>query len=130
MANLSKEILTFAAGDTTFFEAFSDYYFNHDKMSQEQHDKIHKAFFSEIEKRSGVVRTEENINSWCANPMVQWASMSVVDATVNSILPQTLNSSIGVFTDLRFVGYGDTVKFRVKPRTLFTVSKGNLRPAC
>ena len=122
--NLSKEILTFAAGDTTFFEAFSDYYFNHDKMSQEQHEKIHKAFFSEIEKRSGVARTAENADSWVSNPMVQWASYAVVDAVVNSILPQTLNTSIGVFTDLRFVGYGDTVKFRVKPRTLYTVSLG------
>lgn len=127
---LSNEIITFAAGNTEFYEKFAKYYNNQDKVTQEHRDEIHNLFFSEIERRSGVARTADNANAWAANPMVQWACYSVIDATVNSILPQTLNSSIGVFTDLRFTSYGDIVKFRVKPRTLFTVSKGNLRPAC
>lgn len=121
---LSNEIITFAAGNTEFYEKFAKYYNNQDKVTQEHRDEIHNLFFSEIERRSGVARTAENANAWAANPMVQWACYSVIDATVNSILPQTLNSSIGVFTDLRFTSYGDIVKFRVKPRTLFTVSKG------
>lgn len=50
--------------------------------------------------------------------------MAVIDATINSVLPQTLNPSIGLFTDLRFVSYGDIMKFKVKPRSLFIVSDG------
>lgn len=56
--------------------------------------------------------------------------MSIIDATINSVLPMTINPSVGIFTDLRFVSYGDVVHFNVKPRTLYVVSEGNLRPAC
>lgn len=120
----SNELITFANGNTDFLEAFQDYYFNESARTAEKSEKIHNAFFAEIEKRSGVVRNADNANAWATNPQVVWGAMSVIDAVVNSVLPQTLNTSIGIFTDLRTVGYGDVVKFRVKPRTLFTVSKG------
>ena len=50
--------------------------------------------------------------------------MSIIDATINSVLPMTINPSVGIFTDLRFVSYGDVVHFNVKPRTLYVVSDG------
>lgn len=50
--------------------------------------------------------------------------MAVIDAVINSVLPLTINPSIGVFTDLRFVSYGDIVHYTIKPRTLYTVSQG------
>lgn len=61
-----------------------------------------------------------------ANLCEHIAAFAVVDAVVNTVLPQTLNSSIGLFTDLKFVGYGDSVKFRVRPRGLFVVSRGGM----
>lgn len=138
MPKFSNEIVRFANGDTTFFDAFSDYYFHWAKETKredlgaydatvslaEKSDKIQKAFFAQIEKMSGVKRTDENANSWAANPMVQWACFALVDAVINSILPQTINSSVGIFTDMRYVSYGDLVKYTIKPRTLFTVSRG------
>lgn len=120
----SDEIVAFANGNTDFFEAFAEYYNNADCRTAEKSEKIHNAFFTKIAEMAGVNRTEENKNAWMVHPNVQWASMAVIDAVVNSILPQTLNTTIGVFTDLRFVGSGDVIKFRVKPRSLYTVSKG------
>lgn len=138
MPKFSNEIVQFANGDTTFFEAFSDYYFHwnsevkNEKLGyfdntrslSEKSDKIQKAFFAQIEKMSGVKRTDDNANAWASNPQVQWACFALVDAVINSILPATINPSIGIFTDMRYVSYGDIVKYTIKPRSLFTVSRG------
>lgn len=155
MPNISNEIVTFCAGGektSDFITAFQDYYvqtrdmrdglklFAYDTNTSydEKAQKISDAFFAEVEARSGVKRSPENVNAWCANPNVKWAAMAVLDATINSVLPLTINPSIGIFTDLRFVSYGDIVHYTIKPRTLYTVSTGNkvarpstfYRPAC
>lgn len=52
------------------------------------------------------------------------AFMSVVDATVNAILPNILTDTIGLIADLRFVSLDDIVKFKIMPNQFFTVSKG------
>ena len=53
-----------------------------------------------------------------------FAAMAIVDAVVNSVLPMTINPSVGLFTDMRYVSYGDIVHFTVKPRSLYIVSDG------
>lgn len=53
------------------------------------------------------------------------ATFAIVDALVNSVLPLTINPSVGLFTDMRYVSYGDMVHFKVMPRSLFVVSEGN-----
>lgn len=136
MPNLSKEIVQFANGNTDFYTAFQDYY-AHDTYSRtgkklvsfsevpsldEKASKVSDAFFAEVARVSGVVRTEGNKEAWALNPMVRWATFSVIDTMVNSVLPMTINPSIGIYTDIRYVSLGDVVKFRIKPRTLFTVS--------
>lgn len=122
----TNEIKTFAQGNLDFFEAFNKYYFNESERTAEHADAIQTAFFAEAEKRSGVARTAENADSWHVNPMVQWACMSIIDAVINSVLPQTINESMGLFTDLRLVGAGDIVKIRIKPRTLYNLTKGGM----
>lgn len=122
--NLSKEIVAFANGNTDFYVAFQDYYFNRDKMTSENHDKIHNAFFNEIVAKSGVAREGLSTEAWISHPSVQWAAFAVVDATINAILPQIFSNTFGVFADFRFVSLGDVVKFRIQPNQFFTVSKG------
>lgn len=138
MANLTKEVVQFANGNTDFYEAFQDYYFHysdenykkplgaydHSRSLSEKSEKINTAFLSEVERVSGVQRSGMNVENWATNPMVGWAALAVVDATINPILPQTLNTSMGLYTDIRYVSYGDVVKYKIKPRTLFTVSRG------
>ena len=53
-----------------------------------------------------------------------FASLAIVDATINAILPKIFTDTFGVVADLRTVGAGDVVKFRVRPNSFFTVSLG------
>lgn len=59
-----------------------------------------------------------------------FAAMAILNESINSVLPAYINNSLNPFVDMKYVGFGDIVKFRVKPRQLYTVSKGNFRPAC
>ena len=125
--SMPNEVVQFAqtnGGNTDFYVAFQDYYFNRDKMDSEKHDKLQNAFFAEIVAKSGVSRDGLTTEAWVSHPSVQWASFAVVDATVNAILPQVLTPAFGLFTDFRFVSLGDVVKFKIKPNQFFTVSKG------
>lgn len=125
--SMPNEVVQFAqtnGGNTDFYVAFQDYYFNRDKMDSEKHDKLQNAFFAEIIAKSGVSRDGLTTEAWVSHPSVQWASFAVVDATVNAILPQVLTPAFGLFTDFRFVSLGDVVKFKIKPNQFFTVSKG------
>ena len=131
--SMPNEVVQFAqtnGGNTDFYVAFQDYYFNRDKMDSEKHDKLQNAFFAEIIAKSGVSRDGLTTEAWVSHPSVQWSAFAVVDATVNAILPQVLTPAFGLFTDFRFVSLGDVVKFKIKPNQFFTVSKGNYRPAC
>ena len=125
--SMPNEVVQFAqtnGGNTDFYVAFQDYYFNRSKMDSEKHDKLQNAFFAEIIAKSGVSRDGLTTEAWVSHPSVQWASFAVVDATVNAILPQVLTPAFGLFTDFRFVSLGDVVKFKIMPNQFFTVSKG------
>lgn len=125
--SMPNEVVQFAqtnGGNTDFYVAFQDYYFNRDKMDSEKHDKLQNAFFAEIIAKSGVFRDGLTTEAWVSHPTVQWASFAVVDATVNAILPQVLTPAFGLFTDFHFVSLGDVVKFKIMPNQFFTVSKG------
>lgn len=125
--SMPNEVVQFAqtnGGNTDFYVAFQDYYFNRDKMDSEKHDKLQNAFFTEIVAKSGVSRDGLTTEAWVSHPSVQWAAFAVVDATVNAILPQVLTPAFGLFTDFRFVSLGDVMKFKIMPNQFFTVSKG------
>lgn len=122
--SLSNEIITFAKGDTTLYEAAERYYRFENERTAENAEKLTKAFFSEIERQSGVVREGLDVGAWTNHPSVKWASMAVIDATINAIIPVVILPQFGTFCDFRTAGIGDIVKFRVAPRGLFTVSRG------
>ena len=121
MPTLSKEVIKFAAGNTDFYEAAVDNYLN---PTPEKAKLVDTAFFAEMEAKSCLKREGLAPEAWATNPSVKWASFAIVDAVINAILPSVLTPAFGVFMDLRFVGVGDIMKFRVQPNTLYTVSKG------
>lgn len=138
MATISNEILQFAAGDASFYVKFQDYFFHKSEVENgrkigayeanvslaQKSESIKEAFFAEIEKVSGVRRTAENAEAWMANPMVRWANFAILNATINAVLPAYVAGSLAPFVDFRTVSYGDIVKFKIQPRTLYTVSRG------
>lgn len=126
---LTNELKKFAAGNVDFYVAFDEYYGckNQNRTPSipmyEMAEKVGRGYFAEIERLAGV-KQADCPNSWMANPQVQWASMAIVNEVVNSLLPQYMTNSLSPFVDFRTTRYGDTVKFDIKPRTLYVVSRG------
>ena len=66
---LTKEIIQFAEGNTDFYEGAVDFYHN---PSVEKNEILNKAFFAEVERKSGVSRDGLTSGAWIANPQVHW----------------------------------------------------------
>ena len=127
---LTNELKLFAGNNTDFYVAFDEYYACKADSTRtpsismaEMSEKIQNGFFAEVERLSGANRAD-NPNAWMANPMVQWACFAIIDAEINSLVPQYITNSLAPFVDFKVVGYGDVVKYDVKPRALYTVSRG------
>lgn len=63
------------------------------------------------------------LETWANHPSLKWATFAVVNAMVDMILPQVVIDSIGLYTDVRTIDWGDSAAFDVEPRDLFVVSK-------
>jgi hypothetical protein len=134
--NIPMNVLAFAQDKVDVYKAFSDY-FNHYRAENgnekvkydnsisfdEKNDKMHKALVNEVSRVSGVAFTEFKPEVYATNPMVNWAAFAVINAMIDTILPETLIDSIGIYTDIRVGGFGDNFSFEIKPRDLFAVTK-------
>lgn len=121
---LNQEIVTFAAGNTDCYVAFQDYFCNKAVQTSENHEKLNKAFFAEVNAKSGVNAEGLSTEALLSHPSYRWSFFSVTEAVINAILPNILTDTIGLIADLRFVSLGDIVKFKIMPNQFFTVSKG------
>jgi hypothetical protein len=94
-------------------------------ISFEEKDKLMNAAFKrEIMRIANVTNFEAfPLEAWVTNPMVSWATFAVVSAMVDMILPETIIDTIGAYTEIRNIGYGDSAKFDITPRDIFVVSK-------
>lgn len=148
---IPNQVMTFAGGQDklTVYLAFADYW-NHYRAQNEEGkenlpykkftlDKdgkqidftleakeaiLKKGIVEEILRKSGVSDVSQfALETWSGHPVIKWASFAVVSALIDMILPQTLIDSIGMYTDVSSVGYGDTGSFNITPRDLFVVSK-------
>lgn len=71
MAILIPEVVQFAAGNTDFYEAAYDNYHN---PSPEKETLLNKAFFAEVERKSGVSRKGLTLEAWMSHPSVTWVN--------------------------------------------------------
>lgn len=138
---LSRNVMTFAAGNMPLFTGFYDmwnhyqyknareenkkkYEYDTSKTLEEKETAINSALVDYIIKRSGInYATKENVAEWFWKKSVMEETFAVVGALVDMILPDTIMDKIGLFTDVRQIGFGDSASFDVAPRDLFTVSK-------
>ena len=134
---LPNNVEKFAAGNNKFYEAFVDY-FNHyrsqngtkgltftaDKSFAEKESLIDVAFRKEIARFSGVPNAHElSPTAMASHPVITWATFEIVNQLVDAILPNAITDSIGLYTDVRTIGFGDSASFDIEPRDLFVVSK-------
>lgn len=139
MNKLSDSIVAFSGGKVDAYVKFRDYY-NHysnevlkknigtydTKVSlSEKEDKMHDTILEEAERMTGMSRPAGMADqTWATNPTFKWATFAIVAQMIETILPATVVDSIGLYTDMRFIGWGDVPLFEVPNRALFTVSLG------
>jgi hypothetical protein len=143
MIKVPLNVLAFAK-DTTPYEMFVDYYRHFQSINggkkydfqtlnskgqplsfSEKEVQMNEALRKEVARISGVSFDPAiAVEQWAMNPMVSWALFSIVSAMIDMVLPDSLIDSIGLYTDIRNGGWGDSFSFDIKPRDLFVVSKG------
>ena len=92
-------------------------------FSESEH-VLNQMLVKEILRKAGISNFAENpVETWATHPMLKWASMAVVQALMDMILPQTIIDTIGLYTDVVNIGWGESYAIDIKPRDLFVVSK-------
>ena len=90
----------------------------------EKETAMNKALTKEIMRHAGITSFDQfPLETWANHPSLKWATFAVVSALVDMILPQVIIDSIGLYSDIRTIGWGDSAAFDVEPRDLFVVSK-------
>ena len=90
----------------------------------DKEEKLNAALKREIMRVAGVSNFDQfPLEAWANHPTLKWATFAVISAVIDMILPQTIIESIGIYSDVRTIGWGDSAAFDVSPRDLFIVSK-------
>lgn len=144
---LPKNVQTFAAGNTDLYEKAVDWWNQYRSMNgakglsystkatntegqlveisfSEKEEQMNQALKREILRVAGVSNINEfPSETWASHPLVKWATFAVVSAVLDVLIPDTIIDSIGMYTDVRSIGWGDSAAFDIEPRDLFVVSK-------
>lgn len=94
-------------------------------ISLEEKDKaLNKVMLSAVESALNVKKPEMlSFANWANQTAVKEMTFAMISALIDAVLPETLIDDIGLYTDVRTGGFGDSFKFDIKPRELFTVSE-------
>lgn len=149
MSQIPNQVMQFAGGESNLavYNAFKDYFrhyqANNGKEGVEynkfttdangnrvelsfsaKEDALNQALKKEILRKAGITDISQfPLETWAGHPVLRWASFAVVSALVDMILPEVMIDSIGLYSDIRTIGWGDSAAFDIKPRDLFVVSK-------
>ena len=135
-----NSVLAFAEQSKDLYTAFKDYK-DHwlsanrhvkgkafsDKSLDDKDKVITKLFTEEIEKRSGLSLKDADVAHYANNPMVRYFADEIIDTMVDMIIPDVLNTSVGLIADIQYLDWGDTGKFDMRNNGLFNVSKAGYR---
>ena len=136
-------IVNFSHGKAELYEMFGDYWneyrtnngktgLSFSKVNKagepisfsEKENELNAFMKKEILRTAGIESLEQfPLETWATHPNIVWATFAIVNSMVDMILPETMIDSIGMYTEVRTGGYGDSFAFEVKPRDLFVVSK-------
>lgn len=137
MTKIPAHVMEFAQGNVDIYKAFAEYFrhnaavnfgkkefsYNKEVSLEEKEKQVNEMFCSEVKRISGVP-FEFGVATMATNPQVQWAGFAIMSAMIDTILPETIVDSIGMYTDVVTGGFGDSFAFDIEPRNLFVVSKG------
>jgi hypothetical protein len=145
---LPSNVLMFAAGNTDLYEKAQDWWNQYRTMNgakgldfstkalntetgqmvevsfAQKEEQLNQALKRDILKVAGIANFDQfPVETWATHPTLRWATFAVVSALLDVLIPDTLIDSIGLYSDVRTIGWGDSAAFDVEPRDLFTVSK-------
>jgi len=90
----------------------------------EKEEKMNAALKREILRVAGITSFADfPIETWANHPTLKWATFAVVSAMIDMVLPDSIIENVGLFSDVRTIGWGDSAAFDVSPRDIFVVSK-------
>lgn len=137
---MNTKVMCFAENFNDVREAFKDYMFQYLSETEgrkgysydntvkfaDKEAKVNLLMKKEIAKLSNVNFDENGFVSnemWATHPMLRWASFAVANSLIDMIIPDTLDKSIGIYTEQRYGAFGDSFAFDIEPNDLFYVSK-------
>jgi hypothetical protein len=144
---LPNNVLAFAAGKTELYEQAQDWWNQYRMMNgakgldfstkaqgadgqlvevsfAQKEELLNQSMKREIMRVAGISNLDQfPVETWATHPTLRWASFAVVSAILDVLIPDTLIDSIGLYSDVRTIGWGDSAAFDVEPRDLFIVSK-------
>lgn len=141
-------VLAFAGKDNLgLYEAFADY-FNHYRSEvegkkglfyhqtrnvdgktvtfslPEKEAALNAALKKEIIRKSGITNINDfPLETWAGHPVLNYISFAVVSTMIDMILPNSIIDSIGMYSEVKTIGFGQSAAFNIEPRDLFAVSK-------
>ena len=141
MKDKSLQMFATDNGLDSLFVMFSDYWknyqsnnglvkegksveFDHTVSFDEKESKLNAELRKAIIRRSGVnYANESNLSTWFSHPLVVHETFAIISALIDMILPESIIDTIGLYSDVRVGGWGDSFAFDVEPRDLFVVYK-------
>jgi hypothetical protein len=146
ISKLPSNVLAFAAGKTELYVQAQDWWnqyrtmngakgldFSTKAMSEGQlvevsfaqkEELLNQSLKREILRVAGIRNFDQfPVETWATHPILNWATFAVVSAVLDVLIPDTLIDSIGLYSDVRTIGWGDSAAFDIEPRDLFVVSK-------
>ena len=135
-----NSVVAFAKVSDELYKAFKDY--KDHWLSANRHAKgkefsakslddkdkvITKLFAAEVAKKSNMSSDGIDMAHYANNPMVKYFADMIVDTLVDAVIPDILNTSVGLIADIQYLDWGDTGKFDIRNNGLFNVSKAGYR---
>jgi len=139
---LPASVVQFAAGDTTLFDNFVDYwnhyrsengtkqfpYIKADKDGKaisfaEKDAALNAMLLREISKRSGVDATTMTPEQMATHPLVSWSVGNIVSQLIDAVLPDTMVQGTSAYAEIKVLGLGESGIFDIRSRDLFPVTK-------
>ena len=135
-----NSVVAFAQQSNELYTAFKDYR-DHwlsvnrhvkgkafsDKSLDDKDKVITKLFADEVAKRSGISIEDTDPAHYANNPMVRFFADEIIDRMIDMVIPDVLNTSVGLIAEIQYLDWGDTGKFDIKNSGLFNVSKAGYR---
>jgi hypothetical protein len=145
MTKLPANVVAFAAGDTSLFDNYLDYWnqyrtelhngtkrfpyaeFDKDGKTrltlQDKEKRLNAAILRKVSSLSGVDITSMPLEQAATHPVVCWAVGAVASQLIEAVLPQTMVEGTGAYAEIRTLGWGETGIFDIRSRDLFPVSR-------